>query len=106
LTKKDKELSKWAKERIFRTNIRRYFVPQEYDQETSDEHDIAVLEFENALEYTDYIQPACLPTTRPGKEQWCEVAGWGATRKSESFGNPIDFISGKNFITNNFFSTI
>jgi len=95
LTKKDKDLSQAAKERIFRTNIRRYFVPQEYDQETSDEHDIAVLEFENALEYTNYIQPACLPTTRPGKQQWCEVAGWGATRKSQSLGSPIEFISGK-----------
>ncbi|CBY39572.1 unnamed protein product [Oikopleura dioica] len=94
LTKKDKDLSQAAKERIFRTNIRRYFVPQEYDQETSDEHDIAVLEFENPLEYTNYIQPACLPTTRPGKQQWCEVAGWGATRKSQSLGSPIEFISG------------
>ena len=49
----------------------------------SDEHDIAVLELDDALIFSDYVQPACLPTREPVPKAICEVAGWGSQEATE-----------------------
>ena len=41
-------------------NARSYYIHPEYNS-ISDEHDIAVLELDEPLTLTDYVQPACLP---------------------------------------------
>ena len=48
-------------ERIQVRGVKHYYVHPDYDK-VSDEHDMAVIEMEDPLDFTDYVQPACLPT--------------------------------------------
>ncbi|CAG5079804.1 Oidioi.mRNA.OKI2018_I69.PAR.g9377.t1.cds [Oikopleura dioica] len=60
-------------------NARQYYIHPEYNA-MSDEHDIAVLELDEPLTLSDYVQPACLPSGEPRVNEYCEVAGWGASK--------------------------
>ena len=57
--------------------VSHYYSHPEYNS-ASDAHDIAVLELDDALIFSDYVQPACLPTREPIPKTVCEVAGWGS----------------------------
>ena len=48
-------------ERIQARGVINYYSHPDYNN-LSDEHDIAVLELDDALVFSDYVQPACLPT--------------------------------------------
>ena len=69
-------------ERIQARGVTNYYSHPEYDT-LSDEHDIAVLELDDALIFSDYVQPACLPTREPVPKAICEVAGWGSQEATE-----------------------
>ena len=69
----------WYKERpaLKARGVSHYYSHPEYNSQ-SDAHDIAVLELDDALIFSDYVQPACLPTREPIAKTTCEVAGWGS----------------------------
>ena len=69
-------------ERIQARGVTNYYSHPDYDT-MSDEHDIAVLELDDALIFSDYVQPACLPTREPVPKAICEVAGWGSQEATE-----------------------
>lgn len=48
-------------DRIQVRGVKHYYVHPDYNK-VSDEHDIAVIEVDDALQLSDYVQPACLPT--------------------------------------------
>ncbi|NXI40464.1 TMPSC protease, partial [Galbula dea] len=62
--------------------IRRIILHPEYEKEVF-ENDIAIFELAAAVQYSDYIQPICLPPAHlhPGldNETKCFVSGWGRT---------------------------
>ncbi|CAL1535735.1 unnamed protein product [Lymnaea stagnalis] len=51
-----------------------------YNSATKD-YDTAILRLDNALTFSDCVQPICLPsvTDDPAAADFCEVAGWGLT---------------------------
>ncbi|XP_067936317.1 chymotrypsinogen A-like [Watersipora subatra] len=47
----------------------------------SHKYDIALVELNDHIEFNDYIQPVCLPSTDDAfEERACWLAGWGSTR--------------------------
>lgn len=54
----------------------------EFERETF-ENDIALLELDSAVRYSDYIQPICLPPAHlypyTDNETECFISGWGRT---------------------------
>ncbi|KAK7886674.1 hypothetical protein WMY93_026295 [Mugilogobius chulae] len=67
---------------VQRRAIRRIITHPDYNQMTFD-YDIALLELSEPLEFTNTIQPICLPVAShvfPAGMQ-CWIAGWGATRE-------------------------
>jgi secreted trypsin-like serine protease len=48
-------------------------------------HDIALIELDRSVEFSENIQPACLHTKSDITEFWLEVTGWGATSNSRKF---------------------
>ncbi|XP_074989778.1 transmembrane protease serine 12 [Calonectris borealis] len=63
-------------------NIRNITVHPEFERETF-ENDIALLELDSAVRYSDYIQPICLPPAHLypyiDNETECFISGWGHT---------------------------
>ncbi|XP_055500199.1 enteropeptidase [Leucoraja erinacea] len=59
--------------------IDRILINPQYNRRTKD-GDIALLRLESAVQYTDYIQPACLPDSKQhfSVGTRCSIAGWGA----------------------------
>lgn len=45
-------------------------------------HDIAVLELKQPLEFNDYVQPICLPSTNAAytEHRVCTISGWGSIK--------------------------
>jgi Trypsin. len=48
-------------------------------------HDIALIELDRTVKFSDNIQPACLYTKSDIPESGLEVTGWGATSNSRKF---------------------
>jgi len=48
-------------------------------------NDIALLELDRTVKFSEYIQPACLNTKSEIQEFGLEVIGWGATSNSRKF---------------------
>jgi len=44
--------------------------------------DIAVIRLSKPLEFNDYVQPVCIPTTPADAGTNCVAIGWGATAAS------------------------
>uniref|UniRef100_A0A8D2NE01 Transmembrane protease, serine 15 n=1 Tax=Zonotrichia albicollis TaxID=44394 RepID=A0A8D2NE01_ZONAL len=66
-------------------NIDRIIINPHYMKQTKDS-DIALMHLQHKVQYTDYIQPVCLPEKNqqfpPGIN--CSIAGWGAIRPSSN----------------------
>ncbi|XP_043975429.1 ST14 transmembrane serine protease matriptase a [Gambusia affinis] len=58
-------------------------IPHPYYNPNTFDNDIALMELDTPIEYSDYIQPICLPTSDykvpAGQNVW--ITGWGATRE-------------------------
>ncbi|NWV73795.1 ENTK Enteropeptidase, partial [Dasyornis broadbenti] len=71
-------------------NIDRIIINPHYMKETKDS-DIALMHLQHKVQYTDYIQPICLP----GKNQQflpginCSIAGWGNIRNEGPTSNTL-----------------
>ncbi|XP_032888268.1 enteropeptidase, partial [Amblyraja radiata] len=65
--------------------IDRILINPRYNRRTKD-GDIALLRLESAVQYTDYIQPACLPDSKQhfSAGTRCSIAGWGAVSEGGS----------------------
>jgi len=48
-------------------------------------NDIALIELDRTVEFSEYIQPACLNRKSDISEFGLEVTGWGATSNSRKF---------------------
>jgi len=46
--------------------------------------DIAVIQLPTSLNYNDYVQPICLPSTPVDAGTECVVAGWGDTESKQN----------------------
>ncbi|NXN79529.1 ENTK Enteropeptidase, partial [Bombycilla garrulus] len=69
-------------------NIDRIIINPHYMKQTKDS-DIALMHLQNKVQYTDYIQPICLPAKNqqflPGIN--CSIAGWGTIRSGGPTSN-------------------
>uniref|UniRef100_A0A8C5IX20 Enteropeptidase n=1 Tax=Junco hyemalis TaxID=40217 RepID=A0A8C5IX20_JUNHY len=69
-------------------NIDRIIINPHYMKQTKDS-DIALMHLQHKVQYTDYIQPICLPEKNqqfpPGIN--CSIAGWGAIRNDGPSSN-------------------
>uniref|UniRef100_A0A8D2NFA4 Transmembrane serine protease 15 n=1 Tax=Zonotrichia albicollis TaxID=44394 RepID=A0A8D2NFA4_ZONAL len=69
-------------------NIDRIIINPHYMKQTKDS-DIALMHLQHKVQYTDYIQPVCLPEKNqqfpPGIN--CSIAGWGAIRNDGPSSN-------------------
>jgi len=48
-------------------------------------HDIALIELDGTVKFSEYIQPACLNTKSDIPEFGLQVTGWGAKSNSRKF---------------------
>lgn len=67
---------------VVKRNLKQVISHPNYNQFTFD-NDIALMELESPVSYSDYIRPICLPAAQhvfpPGNTVW--ITGWGATRE-------------------------
>ncbi|XP_075146860.1 venom protease-like [Haematobia irritans] len=59
-------------------SIRKYTIPDGYDNYGNKFHDIAVIELERVVDFNDFIMPACLPLVDGRSFQQFLATGWGA----------------------------
>lgn len=68
--------------KVQRRNIKR-IIPHPYYNHYTFDNDIALMELDSPLTYTDYVKPICLPSAQhvfaTGNMEW--ITGWGATRE-------------------------
>lgn len=71
-------------------NLKRIIPHPNYNDYTFD-NDIALMELESPVAFSDYIQPICLPAAQhsfpPGNTVW--ITGWGATREGGFAANVL-----------------
>lgn len=74
-------------------NLKQVIPHPNYNQFTFD-NDIALMELDSPVSYSDYIRPICLPAPQhvfpPGNTVW--ITGWGATREGGELKVNIVFI--------------
>ena len=61
--------------------MKRYIVHKDYRAGESIDNDIALVELEDDVVFTDHVSPICLPTTDASDETICFTTGWGNTSK-------------------------
>uniref|UniRef100_A0A3Q4G7T7 ST14 transmembrane serine protease matriptase a n=1 Tax=Neolamprologus brichardi TaxID=32507 RepID=A0A3Q4G7T7_NEOBR len=70
---------------VQKRNLKQVIPHPNYNQFTFDT-DIALMELDSPVTYSDYIKPICLPAPQhefpPGQDVW--ITGWGATREGGS----------------------
>jgi hypothetical protein len=69
--------------------VSQIIVHEQYNADAKNQpHDIALLKLQNAVRYTDYIKPICLPEPTLRSIDWTghnlEVAGFGKTEAENS----------------------
>lgn len=74
-------------------SIKRIIVHSQYDQSISD-YDIALLEMETPVLFSELVQPICLPSTSRVflYGTVCYVTGWGAIKENSMFISWIYFL--------------
>ena len=60
--------------------MKRYIVHKDFNDKTFN-NDIALVELEDDVLFTDHVSPICLPTTDVPGETICFMTGWGTTSK-------------------------
>jgi secreted trypsin-like serine protease len=65
-------------------HIKKVILHPEYSTATV-YHDIALIELDRTVKFSENIQPACLYTKSDIPEFGLEVTGWGATRNGRKF---------------------
>ena len=74
--------------------VRQVIMHPSFNSKKKIEHDIALVQLEEEVEWNDRIQPACLPN--PDKDSFsghlATVAGWGWTDEVENGGKPVDIL--------------
>lgn len=80
-------------------DIERLFVHEEYTNQPSHRNDVALIKLNRTANFTEYVQPACLPTPefliRSDGER-CQVSGWGVTDLSKgqaSAANILQYVT-------------
>lgn len=67
---------------VQKRNLKQVIPHPNYNHHTFDS-DIALMELDSPVTYSDYIKPICLPAAQhefpPGQDVW--ITGWGATRE-------------------------
>ncbi|KAF7653301.1 hypothetical protein LDENG_00084830 [Lucifuga dentata] len=75
---------------VVKKNLKRIISHPNYNTYTYD-NDIALIELDSPLTYTDYIRPICLPAAQYdfpiGSTVW--ISGWGATREGAGQGASV-----------------
>uniref|UniRef100_A0AAX7VL81 Matriptase n=1 Tax=Astatotilapia calliptera TaxID=8154 RepID=A0AAX7VL81_ASTCA len=70
---------------VQKRNLKQVIPHPNYNHYTFD-NDIALMELDSPVTYSDYIKPICLPAAQhefpPGQDVW--ITGWGATREGGS----------------------
>lgn len=73
---------------VVRKNLKQIISHPNYNSFTFD-NDIALMELDSPLTFTDYIRPICLPAPQHdfpvGNTVW--ITGWGATREGGESGS-------------------
>ncbi|NXI74321.1 ST14 protein, partial [Anseranas semipalmata] len=71
-------------------SIKRIIVHPQYDQSISD-YDIALLEMETSVFFSELVQPICLPSTSRVflYGTVCYVTGWGAIKENSHFAKTL-----------------
>lgn len=79
--------------RVTMRSIIRIIVHPQYDQSISD-YDIALLEMERPVLFSELVQPICLPSTSRVFPYGtvCYVTGWGAIKENSMFISWIYFL--------------
>uniref|UniRef100_A0A803VLT2 Transmembrane serine protease 7 n=1 Tax=Ficedula albicollis TaxID=59894 RepID=A0A803VLT2_FICAL len=79
--------------RVAMRSITRIIVHPQYDQSISD-YDIALLEMETPVLFSELVQPICLPSTSRVflYGTVCYVTGWGAIKENSMFISWIYFL--------------
>lgn len=79
--------------RVAMRSITRIIVHPQYDQSISD-YDIALLEMETPVLFSELVQPICLPSTSRVflYGTVCYVTGWGAVKENSMFISWICFL--------------
>lgn len=74
-------------------SIKRIIVHPQYDQAISD-YDIALLEMETPVHFSELVQPICLPSSSRVflYGTVCYVTGWGAIKENSMFISWIYFL--------------
>lgn len=74
-------------------SIKRIIVHPQYDQSISD-YDIALLEMETPVFFSELVQPICLPSSSRVflYGTVCYVTGWGAIKENSMFISWIYFL--------------
>lgn len=71
-------------------NLKRIICHPNYNEYTYD-NDIALMELESPVVFSDYIRPICLPASQHdfpvGDTVW--ITGWGATREEGEFPDNV-----------------
>ena len=65
-------------------HVKKWIQHPEYSSATV-YHDIALIELDRTVEFSENIQPACLNTKSDIPEFGLQVTGWGATSNSRKF---------------------
>ncbi|NXW51854.1 ST14 protein, partial [Nyctiprogne leucopyga] len=76
--------------RVAMRSIKRIIVHPQYDQSTSD-YDIALLEMETPVFFSELVQPICLPSTSRVLVYGtvCYVTGWGAIKENSHLAKTL-----------------
>ncbi|NXM32636.1 ST14 protein, partial [Oxyruncus cristatus] len=76
--------------RVAMRSIKRIIVHPQYDQSISD-YDIALLEMEMPVFFSELVQPICLPSTSRVflYGTVCYVTGWGAIKENSHFAKTL-----------------
>ncbi|KAH9495640.1 Plasma kallikrein [Bulinus truncatus] len=67
-----------------RISIRSFTIHEGYNKQSASKvNDLAVITLTSPLTITNYVTPACLPSSSDSLDQYCTVVGWGSTEDQQ-----------------------